>query len=125
MSYFFKVLAALSVLIFVSSFGQAQTIEMEKSFGSLKFYQDGEVLNLRAVRKLLRENDEAYKIARDAYGLRALGLGLRTTGIFLLVPAVRANNQSSDEQWSLLAWSGGLILISIPFSIFSTKLYVA
>ena len=118
------ILKILSILLFSSFFfasSYSQTIELDKKFGSLRFYQDSVRLNIKKMMKIVKTNPDAAKIAKDAFALRSFGLAFRTTGIILFSISLRRYSQSRDDASGTLVWAGALIGISIPFTVFSTK----
>ena len=116
-----KLTLFLLISFLVSTFGFSQTIEMDKKFGSLKFYQDGEILTIKATMKLLKANEEAFKHAKTAYNLNGFAFAFRFAGFVGITLAAAGAASSKKENWKVFAWGGGLILASIPFSVFSTK----
>ena len=116
-----KLILFLFISLFTPSLACTQTIEMERKFDFLRFTQNGEKLTKKGTMKLLKVNDEAFKHARISYNLDGFAFAFRFAGFISLTLALAGAADSKEGNWKAFAWGGGLILASIPFSVFSNK----
>jgi hypothetical protein len=94
---------------------------MERKFDFLKFSQNGEKLTRKETRKLVKVNEEAFKHAKISYNLDGFAFAFRFFGLVGITLAAAGAADSKKGNWKAFAWGGGLLLASIPFSVFSNN----
>jgi len=115
----YKYLLLIATLFFtIDSLAQNlnDSIEIRKPLGTV-YYQHGKRITHRQIVQITRKNEAAYvemKIARNYY---TFGNIFGAAGGFLVGWPLGAAIAGGDPDWSLAAIGGGLIIVSIPFSI--------
>ena len=94
---------------------------MERKFNFLKLSQNGENLSTKEAMKVLKENEVAFRHAKNAYNFGGFAFAFRFFGLVGILLGVGGAGSSKEENWKTFAWGGGLTLASIPFTVFSYK----
>jgi len=111
-----KVIYLLIVIISISSFSNAQEIEMKSTFWGLRFTQNGEKLSLKELANAVQSNDKAYDLiikGRKNYTITTI---TSIVGGALIGIPVGQSISDQNPNWTLAYIGGGISLIGIPFA---------
>ncbi len=99
----------------------AQQINMEKTFGGYKFTQDGKNLKFTEIVDIVKNNEDAYKLAKSAKSNYTVAQILGGAGGFLIGWPIGAALGGGDPDWTIAGIGAGLVAISIPFNSGANK----
>lgn len=110
-----SLITLFSFLLFACSFGQA--IDVKVTMLGYRFTQDGERLSWKELEDVTQNVPEAHLLIKKAKVNRVVGNVLAGAGgVFLGIP-LGQSFVDKDPNWNLAYVSGGLYLISLPFSL--------
>jgi len=96
---------------------QEGDITIKKSFGGLKFYQEGRILKPREVLNIMEPNPEAFKAFKKAKAnYDAANVFGFISGFMIGWPLGTALG-GGEPQWGIAAGGAAVLLIAIPLSI--------
>lgn len=114
----------ISLLFFAmgSLYGQQQSdsISIEKGLGTI-FRQNGKILNPRAMLQIMQNNQEAFTEMKTARSNYVIGNIIGGIGGFCVGYPLGTAMAGGKANWTMAAIGGGLVLVSIPFSITYTR----
>jgi len=94
---------------------------MEKSCGSYKFKQDGKILKLSEVVYKMKEDKKTYQLAKLGKSNYLISQIFGGVGGFMVGWNLGSAAAGKNISWTGMGIGGGLIAISIPFSIRGKK----
>ncbi len=116
-------LILLYTILMSTSFAQSSsdTITVTKSFGKYRFYQNDKAMKLSTLAKKMRFNTRAYKRISDAQSTKFLANIFGAAGGFMVGWQAGVFLAGNSPDIKYIGIGAGLIAISIPISIKSTK----
>ena len=99
----------------------AQQINVEKTFGGYKFTQDGKNLKLSQIVDIVKNNEEAYQLAKSAKSNYTIAQIIGGAGGFMIGWPIGAAVGGGDPNWTMAGIGAGLVAISIPFNSGANK----
>ncbi|MCF6348615.1 MAG: hypothetical protein L3J20_10000 [Flavobacteriaceae bacterium] len=108
-------------LVFAILHGNAQQIEMKKTFGGYTFSKDGKHLNMKNLAAIMQPNKEAYTLIKSARSNNTLAMVLGGVGGFMAGYSLGSSLRGKEVNWTLLGIGAGAIGVGIPISISANK----
>lgn len=106
------------LLIFAAIFScQAQEqIEMEKVWGGYKYIQNGKLMKMRDLVRVMEPNEEASMLIQKAQSSNTFATILGAAGGGLIGWSLGGAIGGGEINWSLIGVGAGIIAIGIPIS---------
>ena len=115
---FYLIFLVLNVCIGAAMAQQAdRKIVLKPSFGGLQFERDGETLSPAQVQQLLEPMPEAFQEMKKARESKTASTIIGGAGGFLFGYSIGAALAGGEANRTMAGIGGGLMLISIPYSL--------
>ena len=92
----------------------SDSIYFQKSFFGYKYYQWDTQINFNQLPAIMIKDQEAYALVKKAKNKNTISSILGGAGGFLLALQLANVIIGEDPNWTMIAISGGLVVISIP-----------
>lgn len=116
-----KQLILVISLVFAILQGNAQQIEMKKTFGGYTFSKDGKRLNMKGLVSAMQPNTKAYTLIKSARSKNTLAMVLGGVGGFAAGYSLSSSLRGKEVNWVLLGVGAGALGVGIPISISGNK----
>jgi hypothetical protein len=116
-----KALYTLILTIAAMSIGNSQEIHMEKVFGGYKYTQNGQLLRMGQMVKIMKPNEEAFKLVKKARTNNTVAGIFGGAGGALIGWPLGTALGGGDPEWGMAAIGAGLIVVGIPFATAANK----
>lgn len=111
-----KVLLTLTIIIVSITISNAQKISIEKTFGGLKFTQNGKNLTMNELVSTMQSTPKSYKLIKSAKSNNLLAQVIGGVGGGLIGFPIGTAIGGGKPNWTLAGIGAGLVGISIPIS---------
>ena len=111
-----KTVLTLTMVFAAMTYCNAQKIEMEKVFGGYKYTQNGNIMRMNDLVKIMESNQQAFNFMKKAQSNNIMAAIFSGAGGFLVGWPVGTALGGGDPNWTLAGVGAGLIGIAIPFS---------
>ncbi len=105
------------IIVLISLSGTAQSLTDTISIESSRYYQNGNMLNVKQLAQVVKSNQQAYDKVQSAQGNNTLANILSIPGGFLIGWPLGTAIAGGEPNWLLAGVGAGLIAIAIPVSI--------
>lgn len=119
------VLLLLSITFCTMTYGQISSdlIIVKKQFGSFVFYKDSDKLTLSQLSKIIKTNEEASKIAKQANTTQVFAVLTGVAGGAMLGYPIGAAMAGKKPNYIIAGVGAGLIVVSVPLSFKANRQY--
>jgi len=116
-------MVALCLMSLSATFAQIQgePITLKKTFGGDLIYQGERRLTIRQALDAMKPNETAYRQMKKAQSSNAVAAIFGATGGFMVGWQLGAAAAGDDANWAVAGIGAGLVAISIPFMVATTK----
>ena len=111
-----KALLTLTIIIASITISNAQKISTEKTFGGLKFTQNGKNLTMNELVSTMKSSPNSYKLIKSAKSNNLLAQVIGGVGGGLIGFPIGTAIGGGKPNWTLAGIGAGLVGISIPIS---------
>jgi len=111
-----KAFLTFTIIIASITISNAQKISIEKTFGGLKFTQNGKNLTMNELVSTMKSNPNSYKLIKSAKSNYILDQVISGIGGGLIGYPIGTAIGGGKPNWTLAGIGAGLVVISIPIS---------
>ncbi len=108
-----KAVLTLTIIIASITISNAQKISIEKTFGGLKFTQNGKNLTMNELVSVMKSNPDSYKLIKSAKSNNLLAQVIGGVGGGLIGYPIGTVVGGGKPNWTLAGIGAGLVGISI------------
>lgn len=101
--------------------GSRDSIKTKKVFGGYQFTQRKNPLKMKELVTMMKPNEAAYREIKGAQSNSTVATIIGGVGGFLIGYTLGTAVTGRDANWTVAAAGGGLIVVSIPFTIAANR----